>query len=353
MFRRLSEPLPLSEAGLLALRPALNAPVLNVEFLPVGPARGAVVAFAEEWGGIGLALGIRANESGQVAVLRNQESIEPDVPVERALESILAEAERMGFLFDEDMVGDAQGRHQALALWGRLMGEIEQPPPPRAAAPEPAARESILVSEGPPPSHPLPPARPVENTSADGGPPSAARPAAELMLDDRVPEFDLGVEGVVVSTGPVADDSQPTQPIRTQPSPPPVVERRAQASPPAAAPAAKASSPAPNAAPAPPQPARSAAPKAPPARVAKAKTPAKAPVEAVSPAPPAPAPAPEAPPQQKLSKFRHVDEAVAASLAKPGEESSQANQLGRIPIVRLRKEAPKRAPTIARLLASF
>ncbi len=37
MFRLLSEPLALSEASLLALRPALNAPVLNDECLPVGP----------------------------------------------------------------------------------------------------------------------------------------------------------------------------------------------------------------------------------------------------------------------------------------------------------------------------
>ncbi|MEM9177140.1 MAG: hypothetical protein AAGC67_18130, partial [Myxococcota bacterium] len=151
MFRRLSEPLPLSEASLLALRPALNAPVLNVGFLPVGPARAAIVAFGEEWGGIGLALGIRSNESGQVAVFRNQESIEPDVAVATALEPILAEAERMGFLFDEDMVAsvaDGTGRVQAMELWGRLMGELELPPAPRAVPAEPAARESIRIAEG-------------------------------------------------------------------------------------------------------------------------------------------------------------------------------------------------------------
>ena len=70
MFRRSSEPLPLSEASLLALRPALNAPVLNVKFLPVGPARAAIVVFAEEYGGIGLAFGVRSNEAGQVVVFR-------------------------------------------------------------------------------------------------------------------------------------------------------------------------------------------------------------------------------------------------------------------------------------------
>ena len=76
MFRRSSEPLALSEASLLALRPALNAPVLNTDFLPVGPARAAIVVFAEEYGGIGLAIGVRSNEGGQIAVFRNQTSID-------------------------------------------------------------------------------------------------------------------------------------------------------------------------------------------------------------------------------------------------------------------------------------
>jgi len=163
MFRRLSEPLPLSEASLLALHPALNAPVLNVAFLPVGPARAAIVAFAEEWGGIGLALGIRSRGGAQVAVFRNQESIEPDVSVATSLEPILAEAERMGFLFDEDMVAaatDDQGRTRALALWGRLMGEPDEPEvnalPPQASA---------TGTEPSPPEQNLSKFRPVEEAA--------------------------------------------------------------------------------------------------------------------------------------------------------------------------------------------
>ena len=130
MFRRSSEPLALSEASLLALRPALNAPVLNTDFLPVGPARAAIVVFAEEYGGIGLAIGVRSNEGGQIAVFRNQQPIDADTKLEDALEPALASAERMGFLFDEDMVESVpggDGRVQAMALWGRLMGELETP----------------------------------------------------------------------------------------------------------------------------------------------------------------------------------------------------------------------------------
>ena len=149
----MSEALPLSEASLLAVRPALNAPVLNVGFVPVGPARAAIVVFAEEWGGIGFALGIRSNEGGQVVVFRNQESIEPEVPISDVLEPVLAEAERMGFLFDEDMLDTKPAglsRELAMALWGRLMGEIDLPPAPRAVRAEPATTESIFDrSDGP------------------------------------------------------------------------------------------------------------------------------------------------------------------------------------------------------------
>ena len=106
---------------------------LNVKFLPVGPARAAIVVFAEEYGGIGLAIGVRSNDGGQVVVFRNQEPIDADVPVPEALESALGVAERLGFLFDEDMVDGVSGgpgRSDALALWGRLMGELEMPASP-------------------------------------------------------------------------------------------------------------------------------------------------------------------------------------------------------------------------------
>ena len=284
MFRRLSEPLPLSEASLLSLRPALNAPVLNVAFLPVGPARAAIVVFAEEWGGIGLALGIRSNEGGQVAVFRNQESIEPDVSVTTALEPILSEAERMGFLFDEDMVAaatDDQGRTRALALWGRLMGELELGPVPS----EPAASESVrLAAEASNPA-PLPPARPNE--------PSTPAPQ-ELVLEEWVPELDLSVEGVVVASGDATvlppDVSQETQPM-VEPDEPEVNALPPQAS-----------------------------------------------------------ATEQFPPEQKLSKFRQVDEA-----AESVDETTGGNQLGRIPLVRVRRDGNggKRLSTLARLLSSF
>jgi len=306
MFRRLSEPLPLSEASLLAMRPALNAPVLNVGFLPVGPARAALVVFGEEWGGIGIALGIRSNESGQVAVFRNQESIEPDVSVTAALEPALAEAERMGFLFDEDMVSTStDGRPQALSLWGRLMGELDLPPAPRAVPRQPAASESILAE--PVSTDPLPPARPN------------VQPPAELVLDDvaeiELPEIaleEVAVPTPVAKAAPAAPSAPPARPVQSsKPAapPPPDVSQQTEpmiqqtAPPPAVAPAAAAAAP------------------------------AEQNTEPV-------------PDQPTLSKFRHAD---AAAEAKGG------SQLGRIPLVRVRKgkDGVKRVSALARLLSNF
>ena len=288
MFRRLSEPLPLSEASLLALRPALNAPVLNVGFLPVGPARAAIVVFAEEWGGIGLALGIRSNEAGQVAVFRNQESIEPDVTIPDALEPALAEAERMGFLFDEDMVDAAkggQGRLHAMALWGGLMGEIEMPPAPKTVGPEPAASEPIR--ELPPAS--ASPSRAQSPMEADE---LVLEEVVDLVLDEPV---DTKLEEISL------DD------------------------------AVKA-----------------------PAQTARAALPSQQSVAPEQSSAPKPVPA-----RKTASAKQLTPPAVAAHEVKEGDApnsaGSGASELGRIPLVRVRKgrDVSKRVPYLARLLAIF
>lgn len=190
-FRRLSDPLPLSEASLIALRPALNAPVLNVDFLPVGPARAALMVFAEEYGGIGVAFGIRSVEGGQVAVLRNQEPIEETSALSEALEPALAEAERMGFLFDEDMLArsPADTRPLAMALWTGLMGEVEKAP----------ANEAVRD-------------------------PSEVEDLAELVLEEVAPveiadlddEIELDLE---TTSSSLFDSSQPTLSMDVNPMP--------------------------------------------------------------------------------------------------------------------------------------
>ncbi len=286
MFQRSSEPLPLSEASLLALRPALNTPVLNVKFLPVGPARAAIVVFAEEYGGIGLAIGVRSNESGQVVVFRNQAPIDANVPVAAAIESALNNAERMGFLFDEDMVevsAGGQGRTEAMALWGQLMGDLETPSSPQAQAAQSAGSETDLESDS----------GSAFNTSI------IPEPLDELVLDDLAmdepPEISLDLEASADFDDLELDELSSDESLET-------TERVV------------------------------------PDRVASN---------------PAPAPMP---PQQQLSKFRNAPD--DSNLGKPsgtgpGTDVAEGSELGRIPIIRVRREGSKRVPYLARLLSSF
>jgi hypothetical protein len=137
MFRRLSEPLPLSEASLLALCPALNSPVLHWGGRPYGPASAAVVVFAEDRGGLGAALGIRSLETGAVVMFRNRAFPDAQASVESVMASAVDEAERLGFLFDVDIVSSAregEGRARAAALWVGLVEPSTEMPFPGVSA---------------------------------------------------------------------------------------------------------------------------------------------------------------------------------------------------------------------------
>jgi hypothetical protein len=290
MFRRSSEPLPLSEASLLALRPALNAPVLNVKYLPVGPARAAIVVFAEEYGGIGLAIGVRSNEGGQVVVFRNQEPVDASVPVSDAIESALSYAEQMGFLFDEDMVEEgpgALGRTKAMALWGQLMGELEAPSSPETLAAQAAGQEPVPESDS----------GSAFNNSI------IPEPTTELALDDVVTDDPL-----VISLDLEADLESITEFDELELD-----------------------------------------------ELSMSESPET--TERVSPDSPIADPEPvRNSPQQQLSKFRTAPEdsgSGESSGEESGPEVAEGSTLGRIPIIRVRREGSKHVPYLARLLSSF
>ncbi|MEM9177930.1 MAG: hypothetical protein AAGC67_22240, partial [Myxococcota bacterium] len=109
----------------------------------------------------------------------------------------------------------------------------------------------------------------------------------ELVLDERVPELDLGIEGVVVSRGTPASGEGATASV-----PPPDVSQETQ---------------------------------------------------------PLVPETDEVPPQQTLSKFRNADEGAVDE----NEVTGPGSQLGRIPLVRVRREGAKKPSGLARLLASF
>ncbi|MEZ4292556.1 MAG: hypothetical protein R3E53_19280 [Myxococcota bacterium] len=349
MFRRVSEPLQLSEACVLAMRPALNAPVLNVDFLPVGPARAAAVVFAEEYGDIGLALGIRSVEGGQIVVLRNRESIDPTVPVPRAMERLLAEAERLGFLFDEDLVESApagEGRSQAMALWGRLMGD-SGPSKARArpAAPEPAPEPTRPVERPPEPaaSRPAEPAG-VQHASALGD--SADLLEIDLDLEDEFlplpPELEDSADHAMAASSSGDAPASPAPARRDGRSAAPAPARGEAPSPAASAARPDAPAPASLARRRSSDPESGAAAKAAASgsvgegRGAARRTRSAASVESGG----------EGTRRVRLSRFRQ-DPVVGRDVSEGG------SALGRIPIVRVRRESGRRLSYLVRLLSSF
>ena len=414
MFRRLSEPLPLSEASLLALRPAMNTPVLNAGFLPVAPARAAVIAFAEEYGGIGIALGLRSSDSGQLVILRNQESIDFDVPLDVALEPLFAEAERMGFLFDEDMLATGgPGRAAAMAHWAELMGGLDRLVPPPAPPPIERTEHDAEDCVGP-----LSPSQAIEETQypelmlddvapftldEDEGPdapestfeePRERVALAKAGSDDATEAIGSGGGGALDGQGNAEGEADADESLEIglddalgragigaleedadalDSLDDPLLDAWAQGRPEAAVPEAK--------------PAPRVARLAPLVQVAvgRANTPLverSAPVSAPVPSPaasPAPAPvaavptelpavvpetddsedaAPVRPSASVLSKFRPVERPARSAATGPSKSEvgrDRSAELARIPIVRVRKSRPvdRRPPLLTRLLASF
>jgi len=157
VFYLRSEPLLLSEAGIQGLCISLNTPVLNIEELPVGPARAAIVLFDSGYGTMGLGVGVRAIETRQVVMFSYRGTLDMETTAAEAMESAARFAERMGFLFDDDVVANSgsDGCARALRLWTDLTGapeleEVEEPeeipPPPLSPAVrlEPEPEELVL-----------------------------------------------------------------------------------------------------------------------------------------------------------------------------------------------------------------
>jgi len=144
MFRRQAAAAPLEASRLQRLCLSLNAPVLHLDELPVGPARAGIAVYADAEGGLGLAIGLRASEGGAVARYGYAGDARDFRDADHALDAALTFAERLGFLFDEDVVARA-GRDDALRQWAGLLGERGGEPPP----PAPLGSETLESLEAP------------------------------------------------------------------------------------------------------------------------------------------------------------------------------------------------------------
>lgn len=131
MFSLCAELPEIAESDLYHLCASLNAPVVDLDGLPVGPVRAAIVLHAQRGDGGSrvphLSVGFRLLESGSVAVYRYSGDVRELCSASRAMDAALCFAEAIGFLFDEDLVGGRIGTGQAtaLALWKKLVGADE------------------------------------------------------------------------------------------------------------------------------------------------------------------------------------------------------------------------------------
>ncbi len=183
MFVYSKDKLALSEACLHSLFASLNAPVVEVEGLPQGPVRAAVVIYAEEYGDLCLVIGLRALEAGETAMYRYRGVVAAD-EIDRAMDDALHFAEGLGFLFDDNMLSAATnaGRRVALEHWLSLMGDGRGLGPMSGF--DPSASTSGLEVAPPeddllltPMEDLLDPAEDLLTESMDG----------ELLLDDLIP----------------------------------------------------------------------------------------------------------------------------------------------------------------------
>ncbi len=164
-----------SELGAIrSLHLSLNAPVISIDELPVGPARAGVALRALSGGGFHLQIAIRSLRTGEVVAVASD--LDPEgLPEEvAAVEAALSYAEGMGFLFDEDEVatGDADAADKAAALWCDLVEEV----------PERARTHASVASSRPP----------------------SATEAYDLVRDVPIRESLSDAEAIAVETNPPA-----------------------------------------------------------------------------------------------------------------------------------------------------
>ena len=327
MFSATTQPLPLSEACLQSLCASLNAPIVHMDELPSGPARAAVVVYAEQYGDLGMAVAVRSLEGGQVVLMRAQEPLPPDADPAQALETVMSYAEGLGFVFDEDMLaGNAthETRLAALDHWLRLNGsdeifetpDVTSPPAPAGAAisPDPERMpemEDLLSAASDGGGEPV--ELELDDLSlSDIGPDDLETGSDELLLDEIAP-LEIGDEGDLHDEleGDLAEDLQVVASGDARPGPQGARAGAEHATAEITEPVALGEAP-----------------------MSQGESAAAGQAFAASP----------------LSKFRRpADDA--------GDEGDEAgaggSALGRVKIVRMKKAKDGRAPSRARILASY
>ena len=186
MFLRDDEPILLTEGGIQGLCMSLNRAVLDLENLPAGPARAAILLHRDDSGEPALVVAIRSEVSRAVIRFAFEGELHPET--DRAMDAGLQFAEGMGFLFDEDILAEnlPAAARKALEAWCELTGDELPPQRPASARQLAPADEVLILDEMLDCVDDLPPlgAQPVGQTLSKFRRPAAARPAEVVALAD-------------------------------------------------------------------------------------------------------------------------------------------------------------------------
>jgi hypothetical protein len=130
VFFSRSQPLQVAPAHVRGLRLSLNTPVVATEDLPIGPARAAILIHDEPGRGETVSIGIRSLRADRFAIYGIDPESGGETTFDVAVDAALSFAESMGFLFDEDELGDggAPARTRCLGLWRDLLGDAPEKP---------------------------------------------------------------------------------------------------------------------------------------------------------------------------------------------------------------------------------
>jgi hypothetical protein len=224
-FLRRTRPLELTAGRMRVLRLSLNTPVVATQDLPVGPARAAIAIHAEPRGGLGVTVGVRSLAAGSFVLYGLEGAIAP-AAVQEAMDSALSFAEGMGFLFDDELVGnDTASQEKALVRWHEAIGAAESV---ASVESEPEAVLELFDLDGgdltdppvpaalPPSSHEIePPGTPAFDASAGEPAPEALAFRAAEEEPDTLPltKFRLRADTPAVPQRPGAPEA-PKPPTR-------------------------------------------------------------------------------------------------------------------------------------------
>ncbi len=196
MIFRAESPLESASGALRGLRRSLNAPVVTLESLPIGPARAAIAQHCEPAAGVTLL--VRSLRSGAHAFFTSGPELHELGSPQLALDAALSFAESMGFLFEDDALETRgkDGEAEAARIWHELLGEHREAASEEA---EPAAAVgspgSLGLPQSPGPAGPL------------AEPPDPARLLTKFRRAANHP-LESGLEGAVQAALDASDPSE-------------------------------------------------------------------------------------------------------------------------------------------------